>query len=179
MATHTDRGQGMYFSGSERVSSAMAFWIMPTWGPFPWAMMTSCPSSIRSTMALAVCFTAIICSGRLLPRALPPSAITIRLPMKNTSICLDSIHFGAKTAMMPRVAGVPLRRLSWPPVKMMEPVRTDTGRLTYADGPPEWKRDVRRKACKIQRVLRRLTSGTNGRSRAPPEPSAWPEDPSP
>ena len=42
----------MYFSGSERVSSAMAFWIMPTWGPFPWAMMTSCPSSIRSDDSL-------------------------------------------------------------------------------------------------------------------------------
>ena len=39
---------------------------------------TWCPCSIRSAMALAVCFTAIICSGRLLPRALPPRAITIR-----------------------------------------------------------------------------------------------------
>lgn len=73
---------------------------------------------------------------------------------------------------MPRVARVPL-------VKMMEPVRTDTGRLTYADGPPEWKENVRRKAYGVQTALRRLTSGTNGRSRAPPEPSAWPEDPSP
>ena len=81
MATHTDRGQGMYFSGSERVSSVMAFWIMPTWGPLPWAMTTSWPSWMRSAMALAVCFTAIICSGRLSPSALPPRAMTIRLPM--------------------------------------------------------------------------------------------------
>ena len=71
----------MYFSGSDRVSSAMAFWIMPTWGPLPWAMTTWWPCSIRSTMALAVCLTAAICSGRLLPRALPPRAMTMRFPI--------------------------------------------------------------------------------------------------
>ena len=35
MATHTERGQGMYLFGSERVSSAIAWLIIPTWGPFP------------------------------------------------------------------------------------------------------------------------------------------------
>ena len=59
----------------------MAFWIMPTWGPLPWAMTTWLPAWMRSAMALEVCFTATICSGRLLPRALPPRAITIRLPI--------------------------------------------------------------------------------------------------
>ena len=79
----------------------------------------------------------------------------------------------------PVLWGVPLRRLPWLPAKMREPVRTDTGRLTYADGSPKWKENIRRKAYGVQTVLRRLTSGTNGRSRAPPEPSEWPGDLSP
>ena len=84
MATHTESGQGMYFSGSERVSWVMASWIMPTCGPLPCATMTSLPSAIRSTMALEVCFTAAICSGRFFPNALPPSATTILLPMRSS-----------------------------------------------------------------------------------------------
>ena len=52
----------LYFSGSERVNSAMAFWIMPTWGPLPWAMMTSLPCAIRSTMGFAVSVTRASCS---------------------------------------------------------------------------------------------------------------------
>ena len=53
--------------------------IMPTWGPLPWAMTTSLPSAIRSTMALAVSVTRWSCSAAVLPRALPPRAMTILL----------------------------------------------------------------------------------------------------
>ena len=53
--------------------------IIPTWGPLPWAMTTSLPSAIRSTMALAVLLTRASCSAAVLPRALPPRAMTMRL----------------------------------------------------------------------------------------------------
>ena len=35
----------------------MALFTMPTCGPFPWATTTSQPSSMRSTIALAVILT--------------------------------------------------------------------------------------------------------------------------
>ena len=63
-------------SRSSWVNAIMALLIMPTWGPFPWDTTTSQPSSIKSTIALAVIFTAAICSGRVFPRAFPPSAMT-------------------------------------------------------------------------------------------------------
>ena len=77
MATQTERGVlGCW--GSSWVRAIMALLTMPTWGPLPWATTTSQPSSIRSTIALEVIFTAFICSGRVLPRAFPPRAMTIR-----------------------------------------------------------------------------------------------------
>ena len=59
---------------------ANALLIMPTWGPFPWETTTLMPSSTMSTMFFAVAFTSSSCSWGVLPRALPPSAMTTDLP---------------------------------------------------------------------------------------------------
>ena len=59
---------------------ANALLIMPTWGPLPCDTMTLVPSSTMSTMFLAVSFTSWSCSWGVLPRALPPSAMTTDLP---------------------------------------------------------------------------------------------------
>ena len=59
---------------------ANALLIMPTCGPLPWDTMTLVPSSTMSTMFLAVSFTSWSCSWGVLPRALPPSAMTTDLP---------------------------------------------------------------------------------------------------
>ena len=58
-------------------SAIIALLIIPTCGPLPCVTTTSQPSSIKSTIALEVTFTAAICSGSVFPSALPPSAITI------------------------------------------------------------------------------------------------------
>ena len=59
---------------------AKALLIMPTCGPLPWLTTTFVPSPTMSTMCLAVFFTSASCSWGVLPRALPPSAMTTDLP---------------------------------------------------------------------------------------------------
>ena len=78
MAPHSGKGMSALMAPASAAVERPRL-IMPTWGPLPWAMTTSLPSAIRSTIALAVLLTRASCSVAVLPRALPPRAITIRL----------------------------------------------------------------------------------------------------
>ena len=88
-APQTDSGVAPWV-WSSCIRASMALLMMPTWGPLPWATMTWLPSSMRSTMARAVIFTAVACSGRVVPRALPPRAMTMRFPI----ISKTSLYWG-------------------------------------------------------------------------------------
>ena len=48
---------------------------------------SSLPASMRSTIALAVSVTSCSCSAAVLPRALPPRAMTMRLDMGCDTSC--------------------------------------------------------------------------------------------
>ena len=76
IAPHSGKGISLLMAPAS-AAVLMPRLIIPTWGPFPWAMTTWLPSWMRSTMGLAVCRTSSSCSAGVLPRALPPRAMTI------------------------------------------------------------------------------------------------------
>ena len=128
----------------------MAFWIMPTCGPLPWAITTSSPSWIRSTMAFAVFFTAAICSGRFLPRAFPPRAITI--------LCFINSHLtffsGLSQASPPKTTDSPRRQKT---------------RLPHPHPPPDSAGSRSSKTRLFHRIHRRNPQ-TARRQRCPESP---------
>ena len=61
IAPHSGKGMSDLMA-SASAAVAMPRLIMPTCGPLPWAMMTSLPCAIRSTMGFAVSVTRASCS---------------------------------------------------------------------------------------------------------------------
>ncbi len=88
MAEQTDIGAAVY-PACRRENSFMAVWIMPTCGALPWVTDTCYPFWMKPAITLAVPATAAFCSGRLVPRALCPKAMTIRfLAIFSSVLCM-------------------------------------------------------------------------------------------